>query len=187
MNRSKFMLTSLALLPITVLAKVKNFVLTRADKGFKVNAGEARTGEHIKMRGITMNVLDVKISGKDTDGAVAVFEQTGFMYKSGPPMHVHLFQDEYFYILEGEYLFQVGDDKYSMKAGDTIFLPRNVPHGFVQLTEKARVIVSMQPAGKMEEFFKRTASLTAQPSTQEVAKLLEEYDMKLVGPPMKAE
>jgi hypothetical protein len=70
--------------------------MTRQHKGFKVNSGEARFGIHYKMKGVTLNVLDIKISSKDTDGEIAVFEQNGFTPKGGPPLHVHPYQDEFF-------------------------------------------------------------------------------------------
>ena len=135
--------------------KLKNIMGT--DKGFKVNAGEDRFGEHSKMMGVTSNILDLKISSKDTAGQLSVFEQIGLTYKGGPPLHIHPHQDEFFYVIDGEYLYQVGDDKYQMKAGDTIFLPRGVPHAFVQLKEKGRLIVGYQPSGEMEEFFRELA------------------------------
>ena len=159
----------------------------RTDRGFKVAKGEARFGEHFKMKGVTLNVLDVKISSRDTDGALAVFEQTGFTPNGGPPLHIHHAQDEWFHVIEGEYLYQVGEDRYQMKSGDTIFLPRKIPHAFVQLTEKGRLIVSYQPAGSMEEFFKETDSWTSPPTAEEIARVFEDHGMKVVGPPLKAE
>ncbi len=159
----------------------------RNKTGFKVNSGEARYGKHYKMKGITLNNLDIKISGNDTERDLAVFEQTGYTPKGGPPLHIHPNQDEWFYVLEGEYFFQVGEDNYTMKIGDTIFLPRNVQHAFVQLTEKAKTIVSYQPAGKMEDFFKLTDSWTSPPTNDEVVKVFEEHEMKVVGSPLKVE
>jgi len=155
--------------------------------GFKVNAGEDRYGEYTQMRGVTANVLNLKISSKDTAGGLTVFEQTGFTYKGGPPLHIHPYQDEMFYVLEGEYKFRVGEDKFVLKAGDTIFLPRNVPHAFCQLAEKGKMIVSFQPSGKMEEFFKKTAEWTSPPSPQEIKSVFEEHDMKIAGPPLNAD
>ncbi len=161
--------------------------MTATNNGFKVNSGEARSGIHYKMKGVTLNVLDVKISAKDTDGGLAVFEQNGFTPKGGPPLHIHLYQDEFFYIIEGEYLFQVGDEKYLMKPGDTIFLPRNVQHAFVQLTEKGKVIVAYMPAGKMEDFFKTTDAWTSPPTLEEIKTVFKNHDMEVVGPPLKAD
>ena len=185
MKRGTFILSALALFPLSIFAKIKSNILLRTKKGFKVKAGEARFGEHYKMKGVTLNNLDIKISGTDTENDLAVFEQTGLTPNGGPPLHIHPFQDEYFYVLEGEYHFQVGDEKYELKSGDTIFLPRNVQHAFVQRTEKGRLIVSYNPAGKMEDFFKTTDSWTSPPSMAEITKAFEDHDMKIVGPPLK--
>ena len=68
--------------PIAGWAVKKNNM--RTDKGFKVKSGEARFGERYTMKGVTSNILDVKISGKDTDGGIAVFEQTGQTPNGGP-------------------------------------------------------------------------------------------------------
>ena len=191
MKRGKFLLYVL-IFPLTLSARIKaNFAtltekgrLMRTKKGFKVNSGEARYGKHYKMKGVTLNNLDIKISGEDTSGELAVFEQTGFTPNGGPPLHIHPNQDEWFFVTEGEYFFQVGEDKYSLKAGDTIFLPRNVQHAFVQVTERAKTIVSYTPAGKMEDFFKVTDSWKSLPSKEEVIKTFEQHDMKVVGPPL---
>ena len=157
----------------------------RTDKGFKVKAGEARFGEHYKMKGVTLNTLDIKISTEDTEGDLAVFEQTGLTPNGGPPLHIHPFQDEWFYVIEGEYLFQVGEDRYEMKAGDTIFLPRNVQHAFLQLTDSGKMIASYLPAGKMEAFFQTTDQWNTPPSREEIAQVFLDHDMKVVGPPLK--
>ena len=185
MQRKKFILSTVASLPIFAFGKVKSFLSSRADKGFKVAAGEARFGKHYKMKGVTVNVLDIKISGNDTENDLAVFEQTGLTPKGGPPLHIHPKQDEWFYVIEGEYLFQVGEEKYEMKAGDTIFLPRNIQHAFIQLTDKGKMIVSYLPAGKMESFFQVTDSWTSPPSKEEIAKVFAEHEMNIVGPPLK--
>jgi len=193
MNRGKFILIALSFYPINIIANLKRYITItnekgnqmRTNKGFKVDSGNARFGKHYKMKGVTLNTLDIKISANDTDGDLAIFEQTGLTPNGGPPLHIHPYQDEWFYVVEGEYFFQVGEDKYTMKLGDTIFLPRNVQHAFIQLTEKAKMIVSYLPAGKMEDFFKVTDSWTSPPTNEEIVKVFEEHDMKVVGPPLK--
>lgn len=170
---------------MAMFARTKSIFDTFPGKGFKVNSGEARFGTSYKMKGITLNNLDIKISASDTGGQLAVFEQSGLTPNGGPPMHIHPFQDEWFYVLEGVYLFQVGDDQFDLKQGDTIFLPRQVAHAFIQRTEKARVIVSYLPAGKMEDFFKATNEWSRPPTQQEIIKVFADHDMKVVGPPLK--
>jgi quercetin dioxygenase-like cupin family protein len=187
MKRRNFILTTfttLAAMPVFGFSQFKTLSAMRTNKGFKVGSGEARYGMHYKMKGVTLNTLDIKISGQNTDGELAVFEQTGLTPNGGPPLHIHPHQDEWFYVVEGEYLFQVGDEKHSMQAGDTIFLPRNVPHAFVQLTEKARTIVSYLPAGKMEAFFATTDKWASPPTEDEIRKVFADHDMQVVGPPL---
>ena len=185
MRRRKFILATLATIPTIAFSKIKTIYPMLTKDGFKVKAGEARFGVHYKMKGITLNTLDIKISGSDTENSLAVFEQTGLTPNGGPPLHIHPFQDEWFYVIEGEYLFQVGNDKYQMKQGDTIFLPRNVQHAFIQLTERGKMIVSYLPAGKMEAFFRVTDQWSSPPSKEEIAKVFEDHDMKVVGLPLK--
>lgn len=157
----------------------------RKDKGFKIAAGEGRLHGHLQMKGVNSNVLDVKISGKDTDGDLAIFEQTSLSQGRGTPLHVHFAQDEIFYIIEGSYYFQVGKKKYHMTVGDSIFLPRKVPHAWTQVSEKGKMIVTMQPAGKLEDFFVTMAALDSEPSKEEISKFFLDNDMQVVGPPLK--
>ena len=186
MKRSKFILSAIIAIPIAASGNFKS-IFFRNKKGFKVPSGESRSGEHLKMKGITLNTLDLKVSGKDTDGDIAIFEQIGTTPKSGPPLHIHPFQDEMFYVIEGEYHFQVGEDEYDLKSGDTIFLPRGVRHAFIQLSEIGKLIITYQPAGKIEDFFKVTSFWTSPPSKEEIAKTFEDHDMRVVGPPLKIE
>lgn len=185
MKRRFFLLANLAFLPMVLWGKSHKPIKRRPTKGFKVGAGEARFGQHYKMKGVTLNVLDIKISGQDTDGDLAVFEQSGLTPKGGPPMHIHPFQDEWFYVIKGKYLFQVGEEKYALESGDTIFLPRNVQHAFIQLSKKGKMIVSYLPAGKMEAFFKVTDEWESPPTPDVVRKVFEDHDMKIVGPTLR--
>ena len=41
----------------------------------------------------------------------------------GPPLHYHLAQEEWFYVMEGEVLFQVGDKRLTLKRANPC-LPR---------------------------------------------------------------
>jgi quercetin dioxygenase-like cupin family protein len=191
MKRGTFILSSLALFPLGLFAKMKtklsDLTSGRTGVGFVVKTGEARFGQHYKMKGVTLNTLDIKISGSDTDSDLAVFEQTGLTPNGGPPLHIHPFQDEWFYVIEGEYLFQVGEEKYQLKPGDTIFLPRNVKHAFLQSTEKGKMIVSYLPAGKMEAFFEVTDLWTSPPSKEDIVAVFAAHDMTVVGPPLRAD
>ena len=185
MQRRKFITMTLVLSALGASAKTNKMSSNEVPpKGFAVKAGESRTGEHIKLGGVSPN--DVKVSANDTNGNLAVFEYMG-NEKGGPPLHVHLNQDEIFYIVEGEYLFQVGEEKHRLKTGDTIFLPRNIPHAFAQLRDKGKMFFFFNPAGKMEDYFRTIGKWHGQPSQAEAVKAFEDHDMKIVGPPLKVE
>ena len=57
----------------------------------------------------------------------------------------------------------------------TIFLPRNIQHAFIQLSEKARVLVSYTSAGKMESFFETTDSWNTPPSEDLIKKTFTDH------------
>lgn len=157
----------------------------RTDKGFKIGAGEGRLHGHINLKGVNTNILDIKVSGSDTEGDLAIFEQTSLSQGKGTPLHVHNAQDEIFYVIDGSYKFQIGDDLYDLTIGDSIFLPRQVPHGWTQASEKGKMTVIVQPAGKLENFFVTMAALDHEPSQQEISKIFSDNDMQVVGPPLK--
>ena len=188
MKRNKFIIAALTLAasPFTAMSKNKS-TLERTNKGFKINAGEGRLHGHIKLKGVNSNVLDVKVSGSDNDGGFAMFEQTSLSPGKGTPLHVHHLQDEVFYVVEGAYYFQVGEDKFHLKAGDGIFMPMKVPHAWTQVSKKGKMTVLFQPAGKMENFFVTVAALDHEPTKEEMAKVFADNEMQIVGPPLKIE
>jgi hypothetical protein len=78
MKRKQFLL-SLPATAVTLNLFANNTVMKeRTDKGFVVEAGEARTHGHIQLKGVNSNILYVKTSGKDTDGGFALFEPSTF-------------------------------------------------------------------------------------------------------------
>ncbi len=156
----------------------------RTENGFKINAGEGRIHGHIILKGVNSNLIDIKVSGNDTNGDLAVFEQTSLSQGKGTPLHVHDSQDEIFYITEGSYYFQSGEDKYNLSTGDCIFLPRKVPHAWTQRSETGKMTVIVQPAGKLENFFITMAALENEPTKEEIQKIFMENGMKVVGPPL---
>jgi quercetin dioxygenase-like cupin family protein len=183
MKRKDFLLTVLTSLPAISFASLFNkpSFPDSTTKPFIVDEGKSRFGEDVKFLGVHPN--DLKISSKDTDGQLSVFEYTG-LGKVGPMLHLHMYQDEIFTVFEGEYRFVVGEETHILKPGQTIFLPRNIPHTWIQLTDRGKLIYFLQPAGKMEEFFSYMNTLTERPSQSEMDRIHKEHGMKVVGPPL---
>lgn len=188
MNRNTFLgsLTAAWVLTSVTFHKAYGWAAS-ISKAFKASAGEGRKHGHIQLKGVNANILDVKVSGSDTDGGLAIFEQTSLSPGRGTPLHVHPGQDEVFYVIEGAYQFMVGSERFSLKAGDSIFLPRAVPHAWTQASPTGKMLVTLQPAGKLENFFVAMAALDHEPSQAELQKHFEASEMKLVGPPLKLE
>lgn len=63
------------------------------------------------------------------------------------PEHVHPDEDEAFFVLEGEFVFTVGDDEVPASPGSYIYLPPGVRHGFRVVSEVGRVFNTLTPAG----------------------------------------
>ncbi|MVM41047.1 cupin domain-containing protein [Spirosoma sp. HMF3257] len=150
-------------------------------KPFVIREAEGRFDELYHIMGFE---LSLKVSGKDTNEQLSTYYGT-YKKNDGPPLHVHYKQDEEFYIVDGEVLFQVGNEKFTLKVGDTIYLPRNVPHTFLVLSETARLFFQTNPSGKTEAFFKKLSQLGPKATMDEVQKLHLAHDLSIVGPPLK--
>src|ERR671916_409831 len=86
----------------------------------------------------------------------ATAEQTGGQYTLveilapdgyGSVLHVHHFEDEGFYILEGEMTFYVGDQTIKAQPGSVLFGPKDVPHAFNVDRGPAKLLFIFTPAG----------------------------------------
>ena len=143
-----------------------------------VKAGVDRDEAPIKAVEATFHV---KVSGKDTEGRCVIFD-TLRPEKVGPRLHLHIDCDEWFFVRDGDFKFQVGTDILRLTSGDSLLVPRNIPHAFVKTSEGvARLIVMHQPAGTMEEFFRSApgrAGLTPEARTA----VAEKHGMRFVGP-----
>ena len=150
-----------------------------------VAAGTDREGH-----GHRIGVSDTtyKVVTSDTKGDLFVIEQAN-QRRGGPPLHVHHGEDELFYVLEGDYVVQVGDERLSLKAGDCVLGPRGVPHAWAFAgATVGRLLLSYAPAGKMEAFFNAWEQLGFTPggySQEKDAALLRSYGMERVGPPIR--
>ena len=96
----------------------------RAKLGYRLGEEE---GEAFWVLGM---LETIKIGRQDTAGHYGLVEivvPTGL----GSPWHVHPDEDEWFYVLDGEFTFYVGDARLSLPAGSFAFGPKGVPHTFI--------------------------------------------------------
>ena len=115
-----------------------------------VSAGQDQFGEH---RGLGVSRVDFKVAGQGRDGLL-VLENT-FHTKGGPARHLHVAQDEWFYVIEGRFVIEVGDKRFALNAGDSVLAPRQVPHVWAHVGEAhGKILITFRPGGDMEAFFR---------------------------------
>jgi quercetin dioxygenase-like cupin family protein len=121
----------------------------------------------------------IKIRGEQTNGAFTLFD-TFVVPQGGPPPHIHLAEDEWFYVLEGEITFRAGDQWILATPGTPIFVPKGTIHNFKNTgTSIAHMITLFTPAG-IEGLFAEvgtlatTGDLVAPPVTQEFVDRISE-------------
>lgn len=181
MKRRSFLKATAALLPA---ASLKDFALAQAAAApaspeiHVVGAGSDRLGEH-HSRGFSTVLF--KVLPAETNGGLFVIEHQNLV-QGGPPLHYHLYQEEYFYVMEGEVVFQVGEIRRKLVAGESVVGPRGIPHAFSAIGPKpGRMLIAFTPAGKMEPFLRATTAPNAPPWS---AELFRQHDLVLVGPPL---
>ena len=101
------------------------------------------------------DVYTFHITGAETDGKYAVLEITS-PSGSSPPLHSHSKETEGFYVIDGEFSFQYGDDnnnKIAAKPGTFLHLKKDIPHTYKNIgNSTGRLLFTILPAG-FENFF----------------------------------
>ena len=106
------------------------------------------------------------VTGDESDGAYCSMLAT-VPHGGGPPPHVHLHEDETFFVLDGAPTFRLGDERIVAGPGDFVNVLKGTLHCFRNLSdEPVRMILTFTPAG-IERFFEETLEraydLTAEP------------------------
>ncbi len=180
MKRRTFLTTPLALSSLAAFAGISESQNDPLKKAVKVDAGKDRNDKSFMFLGAR---FDQKVSGKDCNGSMSVYD-TFRNEKVGPPLHSHNDLDEWFFVMEGEFKFKVGDELFNLKQGDSLLRPREVPHTFIKTNDgPARLMVLHTPAGTMEEYFEE-ARVLKNPTQADRKALMKKHNMELVGPPL---
>lgn len=187
MKRRNFLQFSVAAAALAAISGKAGGETARARtvKGLRVGAQKDRYGEELVIMG---GRFDLKVSSRDTGGDLCIYD-TVRDSKGGPALHLHHAQDEWFYVVRGSFLVQVGGETFTIGPGDSAFAPRKVPHAFAMTSDAGgQMLVLFQPAGSMEDFFKQMSKLGSEiPKNQEVVmkQLWANHGMQVLGPPLK--
>jgi quercetin dioxygenase-like cupin family protein len=147
---------------------------------------------HLGMVGDTYTIL---VTGADTAGKYTLIDMH-VPPGGGPPPHRHDFE-EMFTVLDGEVEVTFRSESITARAGETINVPANAPHGFRNVGNgPSRLLCLCAPAGQ-DEFFtlvgQPVATRTAPPPPLDptaqaafiatVERLAPQYRTELVPPP----
>ncbi len=133
----------------------------------------------------------VKIGREDTGGAYGLLEVEAHA-GDGSPWHAHPDEDEWFYVLEGEFTFYVGDTRLSLPAGSFAFGPKGVPHTFIAGPNGGKALIGFQPflfEGFLREVGEPAAErvlpppLEAPPDMGRLLPIAARNGMEILGPP----
>ncbi len=146
-------------------------------------AGEGRTAAPLNVVG---EETLVKVAAADSGGQLAFFHLLA-PPMSGPPRHVHSREDELFYVLEGQLVFELDGVRHTVEAGGTVYLQRGVVHAYQNFTAAdARLLIATTP-GTFSEFFVELSGSTPAgglPPLEVLGALAATYGITILGPPM---
>jgi len=101
-----------------------------------------------------------KATAEDTRGAYSLAIETTPPH-SGLPLHVHHRENEAMYILEGEYQIECGDQTIHASKGTFVFLPREVPNRFENVTDAPGSYIYITSPGGFEAFMYQMSNAEA--------------------------
>ena len=138
------------------------------------------------------DTLTLKATSEQTGGSMGVLEATS-PPEYGPPRHIHYSSDELFYVLEGEFLFLVGERQISAMPGAFVFIPRGTIHAAKVIGNKPGKVLTAYVPGGLERSFEEFARVRTEQGedasrstgrSMTVEEINEKYDSEFVGPPL---
>jgi quercetin dioxygenase-like cupin family protein len=98
------------------------------------------------------------VTGAESGGACFIIEVT-VPAGGGPPLHIHHFEEESFYLLQGTLTIQAAGRTFQASPGDFTHIPRGTVHTFKNdATSAAKMLVVISPAGPagLQRFFEES-------------------------------
>lgn len=179
MERRDFLGGAMAVFPLGLLGQ--SIKAPAASVVARVPSGADRLGE---IHAIGVSSTSFKVLTKDSGGDLFIMEHTN-QKKGGPPRHLHHNEDEWFHVVEGEYIVEVGSERFQLKSGDSILAPRELPHAWAFVGDTpGKMLIAFAPANKMEAFFRDNAKRRKDGAYLNDAGVYRAYGLELLGPPL---
>jgi mannose-6-phosphate isomerase-like protein (cupin superfamily) len=168
--KSRLAAVVIGLLPwLTAIAGDQKALVVLPDGGSSFSGPQGREAD----------LTELLVTRDQTGGALGLFRQT-IAPKSGPPVHIHRINDEFFYVVSGEFNFKLGDRIASVPARSIVFVPRGTAHTFKNVgAEPGVLLVGVTPGG-LEKMFAERQGVDSE--TEHA--LMKKHSMEEVGPPL---
>jgi mannose-6-phosphate isomerase-like protein (cupin superfamily) len=131
----------------------------------------------------------IKAGAADTGGLLTFCEEVMPARTQGPPVHVHDAEDEFFYVVGGHLLVQVGEERHDLGPGCFAWLPRHVPHAFANVSGSPVHFVGGVVPGGLEVRWAAQGAYFAQlqgpPDPERIAAIWAGYPGRILGPPIE--
>jgi quercetin dioxygenase-like cupin family protein len=96
------------------------------------------------------------------------------------PVHIHPTQDEFILVQEGVLDLKLDGKWVQAKTGDLVRLPRGIPHGYFNKSERpARALFWVSPARMLEELFNKIHNVA---DPVEVIKISSRHEVEFLPP-----
>jgi quercetin dioxygenase-like cupin family protein len=132
-----------------------------------------------------LNAIGVRfmVDGGESGGGFSLVEHPMPPRALAAPLHRHLKEDEYSYVLKGRVGAQLGDEIVYGETGDLIFKPRGQWHTFWNAgDEDASLLEIISPAG-FEKYFEELVGLPVDLELEQrlpmIAEIAARYDLEL--------
>jgi oxalate decarboxylase/phosphoglucose isomerase-like protein (cupin superfamily) len=134
-------------------------------------------------RGKSWNILGQVYFPKAVCGSSFAFE-TNSAPGQFVPVHVHPAQEEFILVQEGELDLKLDGKWMRAKAGDLVRMPRGIPHGYFNKSDRpARALFWVSPAGMLEELFNKLHNVA---DPMEAVKISAAHEVDFLPPEANA-
>jgi quercetin dioxygenase-like cupin family protein len=124
--------------------------------------------------------FSVRVRSKDVGGAYTIVEAI-FPPHAGPPLHIHLYEDEVFQITKGRLHFICEGNRFDAGGGDIVVVPKGQAHTWRNNSDEPAHVLGLLTPGGCEEMFEAIAG--APP--EQVEDIMRPYGCIFVGPPLE--
>ena len=183
MNRRSFvelMAASVGALPLSSAAQESQMSRTEP---IIVGPGQTRHADGRSL--VVPDELQCKVRTSDLGGRLCIMLADHAPWE-GPPLHTHRDGDEWFYVIKGEFVYEVGGKLHRVVEGGSLVAPQKIPHRYINGPLPGTLFVGLTPGGRLEEFFEECARRRRNPSPtpptrEEMVALFAKYNVDYIG------